>query len=226
MNGFCFMARHPEAEGGFVKLRQERLDELLNRAFAKGARRGAKAPAGESGPDGGGAPGGDTGDSVISPAGTAAVDGGQCFGQEADVADGAGSADALGEGQAPDESAGAESADVAPGGLAADEALAQLAQAKEALAEANARLLQAMVLREAQGLHMSERGAQAAMKLCDFGPCLAGGAPDGQLVRVALAAFSRDWPEFQLSAQPAPFAAGTGSGTVLQDALKSALGVV
>ncbi len=221
MSGFSlsFMARHPEAEGGLVKLSQQRLDELLNRAFAKGARRGAKAPADGAAPRDGGAPGGDTGDSVISlpgaaeSGGTAAetgVDAG-----EAPVRAKDGGADARGTNNGG-----------APAGAAREEALAELAQAKATLASANARLLEAMVLREAQNLRISQRGVQAAMKLCDFAPCLAGGAPDGQLVKAALGAFAQNWPEFQLSAPPAPFAAGPGSDAIQQDTLKNALGVV
>ena len=222
MERFCFgwKALHRDIEAGegekknLVQLSQQRLDELIGRAFAKGARRAACAQdeAQESGDESGGVAAlgalEDTGDSVNSS---------KVFG----AAEGAVVAAPAPVPGAPEPGEADPAADGGHSGR-----MAQLAEARDTLRLANQRLLEAMVMQQAQDAGLSARGAAAALRMCSFDECLDGGAPSEGRVKSRLQGFAASWPEFAVCAPPAPFAAGTGSGSIQQDVLKNALGVL
>lgn len=224
MERLCFgwKALHRDIEAGeadagekknLVQLSQQRLDELIGRAFAKGARRAAGAQ------DGTQEPALETGGTGIGDEGAAASDALEDTGDSVDSSTGV---EAV--------AAAVEAVPAGEAGPAADGdnsvRMAQLAEARDTLRLANQRLLEAMVMQQAQDAGLSARGAAAALQMCSFDECMEGGAPSENRVKNRLQGFAASWPEFAVCAPPAPFAAGTGSGSIQQDVLKNALGVL
>ena len=217
-------ARYPHSDAGgaqspaVVQMSQQRLDQLIGRAFSKGARRAAQMAEdeGRAGQDPGtlfeapASSGENTGDSVIfSPT--------EAGGPDSEPAKAAGAASA---GESP------TSAPLPQAEAPQNEGALALAAAQRTLDEANRRLLAAMVAQQAPAARLSPRGAEAALRLWDFQPLLEQGAPKEEDVRQRLEQFAQSWPEFSAAPGTAPFAAGTGSDAISHDALKNALGVL
>lgn len=101
-----------------------------------------------------------------------------------------------------------------------------LHKAQNALQEANKRLLESLVKGRAKEMKITQRGANAALKMCSFEDCVADGGPNEEKIEAVLLAFAKEWPEFAAKSPPPPFAEGTGKSSLQRDVLKDALGLI